>query len=76
MAATPPLSKWDHTLFLKLQNLLERVLSQPTTSTLRKLHTSLEDAKPWLLTLTAYPAPNNEDQQLIEKSESLSYPFN
>ena len=59
---TLPLSSWDHSLFNRLQHLLSRVTAQPTTSTLRKLFASLEEAQPWLLALTQLPGPSEEDR--------------
>ncbi|WWC66972.1 uncharacterized protein I206_100879 [Kwoniella pini CBS 10737] len=63
-----PLAEWDSSLFSDLQHLLGRVVSQPTTSTLRKLYGKLEEAQPWLLNLTRLPGPNDADKQYIEKN--------
>lgn len=63
-----PLVNWDHSLFEELQHLLARVATQPTTSTIRRLYAKLEDAQPWLLSLTQLPRPNEEDKKAVEKS--------
>ncbi|WVQ93947.1 hypothetical protein IAU59_001025 [Kwoniella sp. CBS 9459] len=63
-----PIVEWDASLFSDLQYLLTRVLSQPTTSTLRKLYGKLEEAQPWLLNLTQLPGPSDADKQHIEKN--------
>nr|XP_018266519.1 nuclear pore complex protein Nup205 [Kwoniella dejecticola CBS 10117]OBR88677.1 nuclear pore complex protein Nup205 [Kwoniella dejecticola CBS 10117] len=63
-----PLAEWDSSLFSDLQHLLGRVVTQPTTSTLRKLYGKLEEAQPWLLNLTQLPGPNDADKQYIEKN--------
>ncbi|OCF43796.1 nuclear pore complex protein Nup205 [Kwoniella heveanensis CBS 569] len=63
-----PIAEWDASLFSDLQHLLTRVLSQPTTSTLRKLYGKLEEAQPWLLNLTQLPGPSDADKQHIEKN--------
>ncbi|KAK4687817.1 hypothetical protein P7C73_g2307, partial [Tremellales sp. Uapishka_1] len=61
-----PLQQWDHTLFPALQQLLARATAQPTTSLLRKLEVKLQEAQPWLLTLTQLPGPNDNDKRYIE----------
>ncbi|WVW81644.1 hypothetical protein I302_103639 [Kwoniella bestiolae CBS 10118] len=66
--SSPPLAEWDSSLFSDLQHLLGRVITQPTTSTLRKLYGKLEEAQPWLLNLTQLPAQNDADKQHIEKN--------
>ncbi|WWC85669.1 uncharacterized protein L201_000535 [Kwoniella dendrophila CBS 6074] len=63
-----PLAEWDASLFSDLQHLLGRVISQPTTSTLRRLYAKLEEAQPWLLNLTLLPGQNDADKQYIEKN--------
>ncbi|WRT63517.1 uncharacterized protein IL334_000422 [Kwoniella shivajii] len=64
----PPLTEWDASLFSDLQNLLRRVVHQPTTSTLRKLHAKLQDAQPWILNLTQLPGPSDADKQYLDKN--------
>ncbi|KAK6905036.1 hypothetical protein I203_105855 [Kwoniella mangroviensis CBS 8507] len=66
--SSPPLVEWDSSLFSDLQHLLGRVITQPTTSTLRKLYGKLEEAQPWLLHLTQLPGQNDADKQYIEKN--------
>ncbi|WVR03296.1 hypothetical protein IAU60_000287 [Kwoniella sp. DSM 27419] len=63
-----PLAEWDASLFADLQHLLGRVLTQPTTSTLRKLYGKLNEAQPWLLKLTQLPGQSDADKQYIEKN--------
>lgn len=69
--STLPIQQWDPDQFSDLQHILARVLTQPTTSSLRKLYATLEQARPWLLNLTALPGVNDKDRQFVEKSESL-----
>ncbi|ODO07092.1 hypothetical protein I350_04461 [Cryptococcus amylolentus CBS 6273] len=59
---------WDPTTFALLQQQLTRVISQPTTSALRKLWALLEGAEPWLLNLTRLPPKNDKDKEYIEKN--------
>ncbi|WVN87077.1 uncharacterized protein L203_102253 [Cryptococcus depauperatus CBS 7841] len=63
-----PIADWNFNQFADLQYLLTRVLTQPTTTSLRKLYQQLEETKPWLLNLTLLPAPNEKDKQEIEKN--------
>jgi hypothetical protein len=57
---TLPVDDWDFALFDELQKLLIRITNQATTSSLRQLKESLEDAEPWLAQLTALPGPSDE----------------
>lgn len=66
-----PIQQWDPDQFSDLQHILARVLTQPTTSSLRKLYATLEQARPWLLNLTALPGSNDKDKEFVEKSESI-----
>ena len=61
--------QFDHALFEDLQHLLTRISTQPTTSTIRKFSAKLEDAVPWILSLTQLPGPNEEDRQALERGE-------
>lgn len=63
-----PLTQWDPSLFADLQKLLALVASQPTTSLLRRFYSKLDDARPWILALTALPGPNEEDKKIIANS--------
>jgi nuclear pore complex protein Nup205 len=66
------LSTWDHSLFEDLQHLLARVASQPTTSLVRRLRQKLDEALPWMLTLTAVPGPSEADKQSLQKGAFIS----
>ncbi|KAL1406935.1 hypothetical protein Q8F55_006347 [Vanrija albida] len=63
-----PLAQWDPSLFTELQQLLSLVATQPSTSLVRRLYQKLEVARPWILALSALPAPNNEDKEAIANS--------
>ncbi|RSH80248.1 uncharacterized protein EHS24_008821 [Apiotrichum porosum] len=63
-----PLAQWDPSLFTELQTLLALVATQPTTSLVRRLFTKLDEARPWILALTALPTPNEEDKKFISAS--------
>jgi nuclear pore complex protein Nup205 len=63
-----PLAQWDPSLFTDLQNLLALVATQPTTSLVRRLNQKLDEARPWILALTALPLPNDEDKKIIASS--------
>lgn len=66
-----PIQQWDPDQFSDLQHILARVLTQPTTSSLRKLHAALVQARPWLLNLTALPGVNDKDKQFVEHSKTI-----
>lgn len=63
-----PLAQWDPSLFTELQHLLALIASRPSTSVIRRFFAKLDDARPWILTLTALPQPNDEDKQFISNS--------
>ncbi|KAK8844631.1 hypothetical protein IAR55_006478 [Kwoniella newhampshirensis] len=69
--SVPHLVDWDASLFNDLQHLLGRIVTQPTTSTLRKLFAKLDEARPWLLNLAQLPQPNDVDKRYIEKMVAL-----
>ncbi|KLT41649.1 hypothetical protein CC85DRAFT_296954 [Cutaneotrichosporon oleaginosum] len=62
-----PLAQWDPSLFTELLHLLTLVASRPSTSVLRRFFDKLDEARPWILALTALPSPNNEDKEFIGK---------
>ncbi len=64
-----PLAEWDYSLFDDLQQLLARVVTQPTTSLIRRLDQKLDQAQPWLLALTQLPGPTDQAKQNVENSE-------
>ncbi|ORX34973.1 nucleoporin Nup186/Nup192/Nup205 [Kockovaella imperatae] len=59
--------QFEHDLFEKLENLLTRISTQPTTSTIRRFSAQLEDAAPWISSLTRLPEPSEEDRQSLKK---------
>lgn len=63
-----PLAQWDPSLFIDLQHLLALVATQPTVSLVRRLNQRLDEARPWILALTALPLPNEEDKKFIASS--------
>ena len=65
-----PVERWDPDSFKILEQLLLRVSTQPTTSSLRRLLEGIEDVSPWLLSLTQMPSPSEADKQETEKRES------
>lgn len=63
-----PLAQWDPSLFTELLHLLALIASRPSTSVIRRFFAKLDDARPWILALTALPTPNDEDKQFIANS--------
>lgn len=64
-----PVQFWDPDTFKVLEQLLARVSTQPTTSSLRRLLDLIEDASPWLLSLTQLPTPSESDKRETEARE-------
>ena len=66
-----PVEAWDPELFQDLQQLLTRISTQPTTSTIRRFAARLDDASPWITSLTHFPGPNEAERQALEQGTSL-----
>ena len=62
---------WDPELFQDLQQLLTRISTQPTTSTIRRFAARLDDASPWITSLTHLPGPNEAEKQALERGKPL-----
>ena len=66
-----PVEAWDPELFQDLQQLLTRISTQPTTSTIRRFAAKLDDASPWITSLTHFPGPNDAEKQALERGEPV-----
>ena len=63
------MDQWDPDLFDDLEQLLVRLVSQPTTSTIRRFYVQLDRAVPWITSLTQFPPPTDQEKATLASSE-------